>query len=312
MKNHPLSMDILRGCHHIEQRGEGQFLQRCPQSVCELYKEDHNRMIRLQSPAGIRIVFKTDSTSVKLHFSYGRASREIYAFSVFCDGKTVEPVMEHCLLSLDLDGKMHTLEILVPHLVECYFRGIDLDDDAVLETVPAPEKRLLFVGDSIMQGMTTSQPAFTYADKFARAAGADFFNASIAGITAEPEWAKLIADEYDYDTVLICLGINDYARGKRLADYTRDLTDFVAAFRNKKMVLISMLHALNQKDENAAGEPLQAFRDAVRTLAKSRPDTTFVDGLTLAPAEEQYFIDQLHPNDLGAETVFENLKKALL
>lgn len=312
MKKYPITMDILRGCHHIEQRGEGTFLQRCPQSVCERYKAEPLRMLRLQSPSGIRIIFQTDSTEVKLHCSWGRASREVYGISVFCDGVEIEPETGFQSFSFKLDGKLHTVEIMPPHLVECYFQGLELDDDAVLKSVPAPEKRLLFVGDSIMQGMTTSKPALTYADKFARYAGVDYTNASIAGITVEPEWARLIVDEYKYDTVLIAIGVNDYGRGKTLADYTQDLKDFVAAFGERKMILISMLPSLCSPPENIQGETLQDFRNAVQAIAEARPNTTFVDGMTLVPAEEKYFIDQLHPNDLGAETIFENLKKTLL
>ena len=85
MKKIPLSPELLRGVHHLEKTDQGVMLQRMPAGVMELYQDQPGRVIRAQCPAGVRIVFITDSTTVRLPHRFGGTSREIYAFDAFID-----------------------------------------------------------------------------------------------------------------------------------------------------------------------------------------------------------------------------------
>lgn len=314
MKHIPLSKEYLRGVHHLEEYEQGVMLQRFPAAVLQLYDEMPGRLLRAQSPAGVRIVFKTDSRHVTLSYVFGRASRDVYAFSAFVDGEKVGYMVEDGIFSLELGGGDHTVEIEPPHLVECYFGTLGLDDDAQIAPAAPVEnlRRLLFVGDSIMQGMTTSEPALAYADQLARAGRMDYVNAAIAGNAADPRVTRLIAGEYMYDCVIFCLGVNDFYMEKSLDEYKRDLAETVAPFAGTPMVMISMTPVLNRPQVNGKGEMLDMFREAVRELAQQRPDTVFVDGLRMIPAEETYFVDGLHPSDAGATCFFKNLSEIVL
>ena len=311
MKKVSLSPEFLRGVHHLKTFPQGVMLLRFPESVTGLYQDDAARITRIQAPAGVRILFETDARTVKLPHSFGRTAREIFAFSVFLDGEPALFTSENGVLAMTLPAGRHTVEILVPHLVECYFGDLELDDNAVITPAAPPENpgKLLFVGDSIMQGMTTSSPAQTYADMLARNLKIDFYNLAVGGFTADPAWAGLVAGEYEYSRVIFCLGCNDFCLDKSLADYRRDLEKVLSFFAGKPMVIFSMTPILCRPEINRHGETLDQFRACVRELAAARPDTLFVDGKELLPAEEKYFIDGLHPNDLGAETFYRNLRK---
>lgn len=313
MKKIPLSMELLRGVHHLEETEQGVMLQRMPSGVMKLYQADPNRVLRAQCPAGVRITFYTDSATVKLPYTFGRESRQIYAFDAFVDDTPAESTSENGVFSMTLPGEKHKVEILAPHLVECFFGDLEIDHQAELTPAePAEGKKLLFVGDSIMQGMTTTSPAKTYADKLTRAGKMDFYNLSIGGMTADPRWAALIAGEYEYSQVIFSLGVNDFASGKCLADYHRDMTDFLSHFAGKSMVILSMTPFSSSPQTNAFGETADQFRACVRELAESRPDTLFIDGTTLLPDDPQFYVDGLHPNDAGAELFYRNLAKYLL
>lgn len=313
MQKVSLTQDFLRGVHHLKTFPQGVMLLRLPESVTELYQADEARITRIQAPAGVRILFETDSRMVKLPHTFGRTAREIFAFSAFLDGAPASFTAENGVFAMTLPPGRHTVEILVPHLVECYFGDLEIDDQAELTPAePAEGKRLLFVGDSIMQGMTTTSPAKTYADQLTRAGKMDFYNLGIGGMTADPRWAALIAGEYEYSQVIFSLGVNDFVSGKSFADYRRDMTDFLSHFAGKSMVILSMTPFSSSPQTNAFGETADQFRACVRELAESRPDTLFIDGTSLLPDDPQFYVDGLHPNDAGAELFYRNLARYLL
>ena len=312
MKKIPLSMELLRGVHHLEKTAQGVMLQRMPASVMELYQDIPGRVLRAQCPAGVRIMFYTDSTTVRLPHCFGGASREIYSFDAFADDVPAPFIVGNGVFTLNLSPGKHKVEILVPHLVECFFGDLEIDDQAELTpAAPAESGKLLFVGDSIMQGMTTSSPAKTYVDRVTRAARTDFYNLGIGGMTVDPRWAELIADEYEYSQMIFSLGVNDFVSGKSLADYRKDLTEFLSYFAGKPMVIISITPFTSSPQTNPLGETVDQFRECVRELATHRPDTVFIPGEAVLPENPQYLIDGLHPNDLGAEVFARNLSKAL-
>ena len=312
MKKIPLSPELLRGVHHLEKTDQGVMLQRMPAGVMELYQDQPGRVIRAQCPAGVRIVFITDSTTVRLPHRFGGTSREIYAFDAFIDDAPAVFSAENGVFAMHLAPGKHKVEILVPHLVECFFDDLEIDGLADISPVePIEGGKLLFVGDSIMQGMTTSSPAKTYADLVTREKNTDFYNLGIGGMTVDPRWAALIAGEYTYDRVIFSLGVNDFVSGKSLADYRKDLSGFLAYFAGKPMVIISITPFTSSPQTNPLGETVDQFRECVRELAAHRPDTVFIPGEAVLPENPQYLIDGLHPNDLGAEVFARNLSKAL-
>ncbi len=314
MKKIPLSPELLRGVHHLEKTEQGVMLQRMPASVAKRYQDLPDRVIRIQCAAGVRIVFNTDSTVVRLPHTFGGLSREIYAFDAFVNDVPAPFTAENGIFELNLPGGMNKVEILVPHLAECYFGDLEMDDPAeITPATPAGNPRkLLFVGDSIMQGMTTSSPAKTYADIVTRAGKMDFYNLGIGGMTADPRWAEMIAGEYEYDQVIFCLGVNDFIGGKSLADYRKDLTEFLTYFAGKPMVILSLTPFSSHPQTNPHGETVDQFRDCIREIAEARPDTIFVPGPEILPEDPQCLIDGLHPNDLGAAVFARNLNKIIL
>ena len=289
------------------------MLQRMPAGVMKLYQDIPGRVLRAQCPAGVRITFYTDSTTVRLPHCFGGASREIYSFDTFADDVPAPFSVGNGVFTMNLSPGKHKVEILVPHLAECFFGDLEIDDQAELTPVePAEGGKLLFVGDSIMQGMTTSSPAKTYVDRMTRAARTDFYNLGIGGMTVDPRWAELIADEYEYSQVIFSLGVNDFVSGKSLADYRKDLTEFLSYFAGKPMVLLSMTPFSSSPQINPLGETADQFRACVRELAANRPDTRFIDGPSLLPDETQFYVDGLHPNDAGAELFYRNLANSIL
>jgi hypothetical protein len=56
---------------------------------------------------------------------------------------------------------------------------------------------------------------------------------------------------------------------------------------------------------------LTRFCENVREIAGRYPNVRIVDGFRLVPHLPEYFLDNLHPNALGAETYGRNLADAI-
>ena len=307
-----LAMEYLRGCVQIVPEEEGMELQRLCPAMMKFCRSSEHREIRARCPSGVRIVLRTDSPVLRLPFRFGPAARPLFEFGVFLDGKTIPVSAENSLLELHLDGRFHTVEILPPHLVECFFGELELADGARIEPLPKPEKKFLFLGDSIMQGMTVASPAQVYADRLARTQNADYYNLSVGGMTAFRELGAFAA-EYVWDTLFLCFGVNDFNSGRPVPEFSGEMAGILDAVKGRGgIVLISPIHQPGRNAVNGNGDSFQAFRDAVRSLAESRPGVRFIDGTKLLPHDTVWFVDGIHPNDAGEDLLFQNLQKELL
>lgn len=304
-----LSMEYLRGAVRTEETENGLELQRLSSAIMKRFARDEHIEIRMRCPSGVRIVFRTDSPFVRLPFRYGRAARPFYEFDVFRDGRKTEFSRANGVLEIASDGALHTIEILPPHLAECFFGELELADGSVFEPVEKPAKRLLFLGDSIMQGMTVSRPSFAYADRMARHLNADYSNISIAGMTAFAVQGEL-AMEYEWDRMFLCFGVNDFNTGRPLSKYLGEMRGILNAVKGKPVVLISPIHMTGRPNEKN-GVAFQSFRDGLEKFAAEFPNVKFVDGTKLLPFDDRYFADGLHPNDCGEDLLFNNLKELI-
>ena len=305
--NIQLSMDYLRGCVRMETGAQGVELQRlCPSMMDFFRNRGTHSLIRAKCPSGIRIVLQTDSPFLRLPFQFGNPARELFEFDVLCDGQKIAHSVTEQVLEIRLDGSRHTVEILPPHLVECCFGELELADGAQVSAVPKPEKTFLFLGDSIMQGMTVSRPSLAYADRLARIQDADYYNLSVGGMIACRLLGKF-AMEYRWDRMFLCFGVNDFNLQRPVADFIADMTGIIEEVADRQIVLMSPIHMPGRSNVNPAGVTLQQFRDEVAALAEDRRNVTFVDGTELLPKDDRWYIDGLHPNDEGEDLLFRHL-----
>ena len=140
-----LTMEYLRGCVRTERREDGLELQRLSPEMMKFCRDfSEHREIRARCPSGIRIVLRTDSPVLRLPIRFGRVARPFFECSVFLDGSEIPATVRDGSLELRLDGKSHCLEILPPHLVECFFGELEIADGARIEPLPKPETTTRF------------------------------------------------------------------------------------------------------------------------------------------------------------------------
>ena len=61
------------------------------------------------------------------------------------------------------------------------------------------------------------------------------------------------------------------------------------------------------KDDPNTDTPLEIFRQCIRDVAVDFPQVQVVEGTSLLPADDRFFVDGVHPNDEGMQLLAENL-----
>ena len=302
---------LLRGCVSWEVKERGLQLHRLTSSLLSIYRCTEHREIRALCPSGIRILLKTDSAKLRLPVVFGRIARPVFAFSVWGDGMETAYSFEKEVLEIVLDGKMHEVEMELPHLVECFVGTLEVDEGARVENVPRKDHAMLFIGDSIMQGMTVSRPSLAYADRLARLLESEYCNLSVAGATADQRLGSC-ALEYEWDRVILGFGVNDFNTSRPLGAYLEDMKGTLLPLLSRKEAEVFLLGPIpwaGRTEPNDLGLHLDDYCEALRNLASEFPEVRFIDGRTLLPDDPAYYVDGIHPNDSGSELLFRNLKR---
>lgn len=203
-------------------------------------------------------------------------------------------------------------------------------------------KKVVFLGDSITEGVGASKPENRFTDVFGRLSGAKVYNYGVGGTRIAPQrdnrgerWDLdfiLRADETEKeaDAVVIFGGTNDFGHGDapigELGDKTPD-TFYGALYvlfgkmieRNPlaQFVVMTPLHRMSEDEIiNERGLPrrkLKEYVDAIKAVAEyySLPVLDLWAGSGLQPhvgvIREKLMPDGLHPSDLGHARIAERL-----
>lgn len=207
------------------------------------------------------------------------------------------------------------------------------------------EKKILFLGDSITEGVGTTSPEHRYVDLFAAKTGAVCLNYGVSGTRiarqhvpteGKPKYdedfnmrAKMM--EPDADAVVVFGGTNDFGHGDAVFGTTDDRTEdsFCGAVRclceyllekypAAKLVFITPLHRWNEADPCGDKKPqpvgtLKEYVQALRAILEeySIPvlDLYATSGIqpSVSAIKARYMPDGLHPSDLGNELICDRL-----
>ena len=295
LNEHP---EFFRGC--------GMPGRRMTDKLVELFSTADKYLWRALCPSGVRLDFITDSTEIEYTLAFGKPVRQVFTSDIFIDGElaTVDGAGPHTI-SLK-PGEKHIV-IHLPHLVVLENVELKISDNAEIKAAPVPEKRLLFCGDSICQGMVTTTPSRALVPTAAAALNMDFVNTSVGGARMSAEHLKYTM-EIPGDVLVLALGVND-AIGKVSYDEFRikaeDAFAAMAEFDGGKLAILPIPNV-------AASTPdLAVYREIIRFVAASYPQIKLLDGYEFFPAKAELYFDNTHPNDEGSKFYANALINAL-
>ncbi len=173
---------------------------------------------------------------------------------------------------------------------------------------PEKKERVLWLGDSITQGYGPLRSAQTYVSVANRILDYDVINQGIGGYIYDKN-SLMPMPGYVPDKIIVALGTNNHHDAAKISDITEyydTLTDLYGSD-----IPILCISPIWRGDNPADYDDFVAYCNMIRKTAGSYKNVTVVDGFTLVPHLSEYYLDNLHPNLLGAETYGRNLAEVI-
>jgi len=215
----------------------------------------------------------------------------------------VKDIKEEGTISFSLEEGKKNVIIYLPADAEVVIRNFEIDKDFY----PAEKgEKVLWLGDSITQGFGPLRSAQTYVSVANRLLGYDIINQGIGGYVYDKK-SLLKMEGYRPDKIIVALGTNQYG-----TESMKDIEEFYEVLTTiyKDIPVLCIIPLW--RGDNVEGIPtLISFCSRLKSIVKKYESVTIVDGFKLVPHLAEYFLDNLHPNQLGAEVYGRNLVRAI-
>lgn len=286
--------------------------------------------IRTHSTTGVKLTFRTNSTNLFLDVNFSRGTMSYAAIDILVDGQLIGsvdnfsheevPVFHAKKLyklgdysgRFDLGPGEKTVRVHLPWGPVAAIRELSLDDGASFIPV-IPDKKVLFYGDSITQGMDCLHPSQTYSARIADALGMAEYNKAIAGTYSFPEMAA-VREPFTPDVIVVAYGTNDWSLSTSTqfrANYRAMHEHIRQNYPNVPVFALTPVfrYALNECRELGA---FCKVGPIIQEICSDFPDVTVIDCFPFIPRDHLCFGDgTLHPNAKGFDYYFKGLWKQM-
>ncbi len=327
--------EITTGAVGVQEEDSNLLFKRFTKEQEQLYKAKYEPFYeRTFCPAGIKLLFKTDSKNLFIKLkTICLGTRKYFSVDVFVNGKPVGYIDNFSDTELpdyyaylgfpngdfskniELGEGEKTVCVHLPWSVKTLIEEISLDDNAFIEAVK-PKKKLLVYGDSITQGYDALRPSNRYIAKIAELLDAEEYNKAIGGEQFYPELAKL-KDSICPDYITVAYGTNDWNDNNinedifksRCKDFYTNLSE---NYPDAKIFAITPIWRKDLNDFRTLGD-FRKVDEYIRSVLKVFKNIKVISGFGFVPEDEKYFADlRLHPNDAGFECYAEQLYKEII
>lgn len=167
--------------------------------------------------------------------------------------------------------------------------------------------KTLWLGDSITQGYGPLRSGQTYVSVANRILNYDILNQGIGGYVYD-KGSLMRMEGYTPDRIIAALGTNQFGceTMKAVEEYYETLTGLYG-----REIPILCVTPLWRGDVLGGLPALKRFCENVAAIAGQYPNVRVADGFKLVPHLSEYFLDDLHPNALGAEVYGRNLAEEI-
>jgi hypothetical protein len=284
---------------------------------------DENLVMRAAMPAGVRLSFRSNTTSISGQCD---AFKDRSNIDIVVNGKlagSTETANKTSFQYDNLGSEMKDIELWMPQFGEIRFSSLSFDDNAeTLKPSESSTKKWITYGSSITQCSTADSPTKTWPAIVARSRGYDFTCLGFGGqCHIDPMVARIIRDR-EADLISLCLGINIHSGSLNQRTYRPGILGFVQIVREKHpttpITLISPIFSPDREDTpNVVGFTLKQMRLEVKKAARTLQEygdknIHYINGLDVFDSENAHLLpDNLHPNNEGYGIMADNLLRLL-
>ena len=270
-------------------------------------------------PAGVRIIFETNSTDIKVEFEAPETDLE---FDLVIDRefmKTILVTPKETFFKLEgLSKQQKVVEIYLSQQQKVALRNVYITKNADWNTYTANRKKWLTYGSSITQCQAAESPSKTWPAITASELDLDLICMGFSGqCQYEPMLARTIRDT-SVDYISLCAGINIYSTNSyNHRTFQAAIIGFIKIIREKHTVVPIVLSSpiygtFREQTPNLVDLTLVEMREQVKEVVdifRRNGDKSifYVDGLDILSAENESLLpDGLHPDAEGYELMGDN------
>ncbi len=165
------------------------------------------------------------------------------------------------------------------------------------------DMKVLWLGDSITQGFGPLRTSCTYVSVANRLLDYDIINQGIGGYVYDKN-SLMKMEGYEPDRLIVALGTNQFGDEtmKPVEEYYERLFEIYG--HDIPTIVITPLW----RGDVENGEPtLIKYCENIKKICKQYDNISIIDGFKLVPHLPEYYLDNLHPNVIGAEVYGRNL-----
>lgn len=302
---------IYTGTYEFVETEDG-YLKSCQYSKAQMDYFESTLLMwyeRCDASSAKTIEMNTDATKVsfeyKLVWKCSQDTFEIWENNLATGIVKVEGLPTEGKISFDLSEGIKKVVLYLPADATVIIRNFEIDG-SFYEPVKKGEK-VLWLGDSITQGYGPLRSAHTYVSVANRILNYDIINQGIGGYIYDKK-SLMKMEGYTPDRIIVALGTNQYGTEtmKDIEEYYEVLTDI---YKDIPILCITPLW----RGDNLDGIPtLISFCEKLKDIVARYKQITVVEGFKLVPHLPEYYLDNLHPNQLGSEMYGRNLAAAIL
>lgn len=322
--------EMTQGAVRIVQEDTGIRFYRFTQEEEALYEPRDGLYAKTFAPAGIRLEFETDATSLALEVNaYMVTSRSYFRVDVLKDGVMLGGIQNYPAdvqngtypgekyplgvysgtFSLGEGTKRVTVQL--PWSVPCELRKLELTGATYAKPLPRKRKFLIY-GDSITQGYDTLFPSLAYAVRLCDHLEAEGFNKAIGGEVYCPALAEAPSG-VEPDVIFCAYGVNDWHQltQPEFEDRCRRFWSAICAkYPGAEKYALTPIWFL-PAGETAFGS-FENVEKTIRSVLEEFPEVKVLRGWDFVPHDPECYGDgRLHPNAEGFAEYCKNLLKAL-
>lgn len=321
------------GAAFVTQEPDGVFFHRLTPAQEDVYRRlrDETMLRKACATAGVVLSFSTDSPRLWLKASFGKAWTRFYAsVDVTANGTYIGSADNFSHLPMegnyastvckrgpfekefDLGDGEKTVKIYLPWSASVALTELSLSDGSTFAPV-RPEKKMLFIGDSITQGYDALRPMNRWPARVADALGVEEVNKSVGGEIFFPELTAEL-EAMTPAAVFMAWGTNNWGTGvpreKLLADAPVVFSHLRKTYPDVPLYAILPIWRGDREEARPYGA-FEQMRADVKGFAEDA-GAICIDGYDLVPHDPKFFGDlRLHPNDDGFAHYAEGVLKAV-
>lgn len=299
---------LVHGVLELRQvEGYFSFQRFSPEQVQSLgFSADFQRIS--QYTAGVSMRFKSDAC--KISFEYKRIrgtlkdSIDVYANDKLVHAFLMENLELEGTLSISLPTGEKDAVIYFPTDVEIQIKNFRIDGK--WRSVKPKKCKILWIGDSITQGVGSFMGSQTFVNLVSKKIGCESLNQGIGGYGYMENALKFLSN-FEADKIVVALGTNDGLDGlyERIEIFYETLNN---VYRGLPTLVITPIWRGDDRDKCCG---LRTIKKMIEDVCCRYENIRVVDGFDLVPPVTYCFYDNLHPNAWGMEQYANNLLKEI-